>query len=141
MSRMSGFGYHHVTIALMLLISVYFAAQLSKTAVQNARLEARQRSAEATVQSLKAANQSLKDDLSYYNSDQYVEYAARNELGLMKPGDHVLRVIANDQAGTPQAVAAAPAATPVAAPKPTATPAPAVPNWQKWRQLFFQPGT
>lgn len=140
MSPFRGIGYHHVTIALMLLISAYFAAQLSKTAVQNGRLEARRYDVEATVQSLRVENQSLKRDVAYYNSDQYVEYAARNELGLMKPGDHVLRVIGADPAATPR-----PGATPRASPTPQAlasasAPSPATPNWQKWRQLLVQPG-
>jgi len=140
MSWLRGFGYHHVTIALMLLISVYFAAQLSKAAVQNGRLDVRQHQMEATVQSLRATNQSLKDDVGYYGSDQYVEYAARNELGLMKPGDHVLRVIVTGQAVAPTGGATPSSSPNAAAPKATSTPAPAVPNWQKWRQLLLQPG-
>ncbi len=67
----------------------------------------------------KFKNQKLKGELSYVKSQQFIEQEARNNLFLVKPGEQeVLISQVLDKSDAKQ--------------KPKA-----VPNWQKWLNLFF----
>lgn len=128
MNRRWPISYHHAAIAVMLLVCFYFGTRFSTAAVMNRRLALREEASAAKVAQLKAANRSYQKDLSYYRSDTYIEQAARNQLGLMLPGDHVLRVASSAVTPTPT-----PTVKPAPAPrKPTAM-------WQRWWRLFVQP--
>jgi len=124
--------YQRLALILMLFVVTYFATRFSATVVANHRLDAREAALALHVKELEATNQSLKQDLEYDNSRAYAEYAARNQLGLMMPGDHVIRVAAQ------AAVEAPPTPTPALAPPPARSTAP---TWRRWWYLFAQSGS
>ena len=65
---------------------------------------------EQRIDALKRQNRDLTQDLDYYRSDQYIEKVAREELGLVKPGD-VAVVMAAPRGPNPSSIAtSAPAA-------------------------------
>ncbi len=77
----------------------------------------------------------LRGEAEFRESDVYAEQAAREQLGMAREGDTVLK---------PTMVAPAPSPKPSAAPSPPPTPATALaiddsvpPNHQRWWQAFF----
>ncbi len=90
------------------------------------------RAIQQRIEQLKQQNHRLSNELDYLHSDQYIEKAAREHLGLVRPGD-VAVIIASPNDNKDQ--------MPVPAPTPTPSPTPVpqrqdVPNWQKWLSLF-----
>lgn len=67
----------------------------------------------------KAKNQKLKAELSYVQTDQFVEQEAHNKLFLVKPGEQ--EVLLPSQTAQKGATALNQR----------------IPNWQKWLNLFF----
>jgi cell division protein FtsB len=126
---------HHIGIALILFASFYFATLFSATAVKNQRLSVQEQQETTRVTKLHDTNVALKADLQYYGSDTYVQYAARDQLGLMMPGDHVLRV------GVASPISAGATPAPAAkAESTTAMPPPSRVLWTKWWDIFFGAG-
>lgn len=82
------------------------------------------------INQLQKDNRQLSQKLDYYKSDQYIEKVAREELGLMRPGEIPVIVVPAD--GTPQPSL-------VALPTPTPAPTPVVPpspTWRRWLSVF-----
>lgn len=137
MGRMYFLSPHHVFIVVVLFVSIYFATLISTTAVANHRLEVREHSIAEHVGELRATNASLKEDVRYYTSTSYVQYAARNQLALMMPGDHVLRVAGAAAGGSAPATAFVRAPVDpdgAAAPKDSTSP-----MWLRWWNLLAHP--
>lgn len=65
-------------------------------------------------------NKKLKADLSYVQTNQFIEQQARNKLFLVKPGEQQVLISQNliDNSKSQK-------------------PAQNIPNWQKWLNLFF----
>ncbi len=122
----------------MLFASFYFATLFSATAVKNQRLGVQERQEEARVKQLRDTNAALKADLQYYGSDAYVQYAARDQLGLMMPGDHVLRVGVASPSSTPGTELATTNAAQAGTSLVTSPPGRAM--WTKWWDVFFGAG-
>lgn len=66
----------------------------------------------------KQKNQFLKQELYFVNTSQFIEQEAREKLGMVKPGEHI--VLAPPQQTEIKTVAID-----------------TTPNWKKWWNLFF----
>ncbi len=100
-------------------------------AVQGYEMRREARAIQQRVEQLRQENRRLSDELDYLRSDEYIEKVAREELGLVRPGDVAVAIIQpNDRKGD-QALA------PTPTPSPTPTPRQQdIPNWQRWLALF-----
>lgn len=126
--------YRHVFVVLAVVVSLYFGVRTSNAVLADRALAVQLRNAQGTVDTIRQENATLSAQLDYQRTPAYAEQVAREQLGLMKPGDHVVHVQITD---APQSLAPVTPAAP--APSPTAV---AVrPNWQRWLQLFAQPAT
>lgn len=129
-------GYRHVFAVIAAVVTVYFGVRTSGAVLQNQALAHQLAQQRGIVRTLEAQNSALADQLTYQQTPAYVEQVAREQLGLMKPGDHVIQ-LQTATASQPPAPAATP--TPAApAPKPAAGPPPE-PNWRRWFDLFLNP--
>ncbi|MCA9845562.1 MAG: septum formation initiator family protein [Dehalococcoidia bacterium] len=73
--------------AIGLLIGVYFASTAVQGAIRNARLEDARDQAQEEVDGLRDKKAHLTAIVEYAGSDEYVEDAARRELGFIRPGE------------------------------------------------------
>ena len=77
-------------------------------------------SAQKELDAQRLKNAKLKGELSYVQSQQFIDETARNKLFLVKPGEQQI-MISNDLLNTNKGE------------KKEKN----IPNWQKWLQLFF----
>ncbi len=70
------------------------------------------------VLALKTSNEHLRQNLSYYRSEEFVEREARNKLNLVRPGEVVVLL-------------------PSPSPQLKVQSVESVSNWRKWWRLFF----
>ncbi len=126
--------YRHVFVVLAIVVSVYFAVRTSGAVLVDRSLAAQLQQQQAAVGTLEQQNAALQSRLAYEQTPAYAEQIAREQLGLMKPGDHVVHVqIASLPPGTIASVAPA-------APKAGGNGSPAtVPNWKRWLRLVTSP--
>ena len=80
------------------------------------------------IASLRAENIALQQQIEQARSDVAIESIAREQLGLIKPGDHPLAIAADSAAPRPRAAAPAPSVS---------LPPPPTPSWRQWFDLFF----
>lgn len=130
--------YRHVFAVLAAVVSVYFGLRTSQAVLENqglARQLAQQRS---LVRTAEQQNSDLRAAIAYAQTPAYVEGVARQQLGLMKPGDHVVYIRVD--AGATTAAATAPSPTPAKATSLTrpGTSAP-LPIWRRWLRLLTDP--
>lgn len=71
------------------------------------------------VERLRRENDSLKRQIEKTQTEQYLEEAARNKLGWVKPGEEIVII--------PESLLKT---------EPVSTSG-AVPNWERWKNLFF----
>jgi cell division protein DivIC len=112
-----------ILLLLVLTVALYFAAAFSGELIASHRIDKQVASLTSEIDGLKARNAQLKAAVAEASSDAYVERQAREELGLVRPGD------------TPVVVVNAP--TP--APPPPAPAPPPKPHWEQWRDLLLGP--
>lgn len=72
---------------LAAVYALYMAVSYATGFWQIWRLEAEIRRVEARIASVEAENEALRRQLSYMQSDEYIEKVAREELGLVMPGE------------------------------------------------------
>lgn len=126
--------YRHVFAVLAVVVSLYFGVRTSNAVLADRALAVQLGNAQGTVDTIKQQNAALSAQLNYQQTAAYAEQVAREQLGLMKPGDHVVHV---QVAAAPQTVAPAV----VTAPESSSHAAIVRPNWQRWLRLFSQPAT
>ncbi len=81
---------------------VYIAASYASGFLEVWRLRMEIRQVRAEIADTEARNQELRNELEYLQSDEYIEKVAREELGLVKPGETpVLFTSPNESPGTP----------------------------------------
>jgi cell division protein FtsB len=114
-----------VLILASLPVLVYLLVMSARKAIEVYEIRQQQEAVRTEIARLKDNNVALRQQLDYLHTDAYVEYAARTELGLVRPGDHV--VVPRFSADT----------GPVAGPAAAATPARPTPTWQRWWEHFF----
>lgn len=99
-------------------------------AIQGYEMRQEARALEARIDELKREYRRLNEELEYYRSDVYIEKVAREELGLVRPGDVAVVVI------SPEGRRSSSSLLPTPTPAPTAVPERDVPTWQRWLSLF-----
>jgi cell division protein FtsL len=112
-------------LAVPLLLYALFAA--GQKAVENYQLNQQADALRAQLVSLRAQNIQLQQDIEQARTDAAIERIAREQLGLIKPGDHPLVLVSSADTSTP-VVAPAPAPSP---------PVEARPTWRQWWDYFF----
>ncbi len=80
-----------VLVVALLLIGLFLYAMV-QTAAQSYRLRATERDLFLEVQTLREQRAELEGLLAYLNSDEYVEAFARQQFGLVKPGETLVEV-------------------------------------------------
>ena len=112
-----------ILLLLVLTVALYFAAAFAGELIASHRIDQQVVSLTSDIDRLRANNARLKAAVAEASSDAYVERQAREELGLVRPGD------------TPVVVVNAPTPAP---PPPAPTPVPKA-HWEKWRDLLSPP--
>ena len=109
-------------LAVPLLL--YALVAIGQKAIENYQLNQQADALRAEVVRLRARNIELQQQIEAARTDAAIETIAREQLGLINPGDHPVVMLA--QQGQPAAPAApAPAASP---PRPT---------WRQWWDYLF----
>ena len=111
-------------LAVPLLL--YALVATGQKAVENYQLNQQADALRAEVVNLRSHNVELQQQIEQARSDTAIETIAREQLGLIKQGDHAVVVVAQSARATQQTAAPAPAPTP--APKPT---------WRQWLDYLF----
>lgn len=128
--------YRHVFVVLAVVVSLYFAVRTSRAVVIDQALAVQLENAQGSVDTIKQQNAALSSQVTYEQTPTYAAQVARQQLGMMKPGDHVVHVqIAALPSGV-GAVVAPPVAPRAATPHVATT---QVPNWQRWVKLISSP--
>jgi cell division protein FtsL len=110
---------------LVVPLLLYALVATGQKAADNYRLNQEADGLRSDIVALRAENLQLQQDIEQARTDSAIETIAREQLGLVKPGDHPLVLVAQ-----PGQAAAAP--TPVQAPTPSPRP-----TWRQWWDYFF----
>ena len=102
-----------MVLAVALLLLGLFLYAGVQTAAQSVRLRQHEREVFVRVQELRQQRAELRGLLTYLKSDEYIEGFARQQFGLVKPGEILVHVDA-----------------------PTALPVPRRPGGKWWEALF-----
>src|SRR5205085_1043346 len=98
--RLPTFGPAQMVLAIALLLLGLFFYAIVQTASQSYRLRQHERQVYDQVQELRAQRAELQGLLTYLKSDEYVEAFARQQFGLVKPGETLVEVNAPSAAPT-----------------------------------------
>ena len=109
---------------LVVPLLLYALVATGQKAVDNYRLNREADGLRAEILGLRSDNIQLQKQIEQARTDTAIETIAREQLGLIKPGDHPLVLV------SPAAQSPAAAPTPV----PTAPPPPA---WRQWWDYLF----
>jgi cell division protein FtsB len=110
---------------LVVPLLLYALVATGQKALDNFRLNQEAEALRAEVVGLRAENIELQQDIERARTDTAIETIAREQLGLIKPGDHPVVMIA--QSGS----------QPVSTLPPAQAPAPAPPVWRQWWDYLF----
>ncbi len=108
-----------VMLAVLVPAVLLFYGFVQQSIVEQ-RIEQRAEAIRAEIRRLQEERTELTGWIAYYQTDDYIERAAREKLNMVRPGD-VLVVVVREQT---------PAPTP--APTPTPTPLGPVGYWPRW---------
>jgi len=109
---------------LVVPLLLYALVATGHKAVDNYRLNRDADALRAEIVGLRSENIQLQQQIEKARTDTAIETIAREQLGLIKPGDHPLVLL-------PQSPPPAPAPTPAPAPPP------APPAWRQWWDYLF----
>ncbi len=118
-------------LAVPLLL--YALVMTGQKAVENYQLNQQADGLRAQIAGLRAQNVQLQQQIEDARTDTAIETIAREQLGLIKPGDHPLVLLTDGS--TPAAPASSAAAVQAAAAQPP--PAAPEPIWRQWWDYFF----
>ena len=110
---------------LIVPLLLYVLVATGQKALQNYSLNQEADALRAQIVGLRSDNIQLQQQIEQARTDAAIETIAREQLGLIKPGDHPLVLV---DSGAP------PAAVPTPAP---AAPPPPRPTWRQWYDYFF----
>lgn len=79
------------------LFIAYMAVSYVTGFVQIARIKGEIRQVQAEIDAVEQHNEALREELMYLQSDEYIEKVAREQLGLVKPGETAVRVAPSQQ--------------------------------------------
>jgi cell division protein FtsL len=111
---------------LVVPLLLYVLVATGQKALDNYRLNQDADGLRNDVVALRTENIQLQKQIEDARTDAAIEAIAREQLGLIKPGDHPLVLVSQ---------AAQPAAVPTPAPAPAPSPPP--PAWRQWWDYFF----
>ena len=114
---------------LVVPLLLYALVATGQKALENYRLNQEADALRTEIQVLRSQNVDLQHQIEDARTDSAIESLAREQLGLIKPGDHPLVMV--DQ---PSAPAAQPAQAAQSAPQSTPPPTPV---WQQWWAYLF----
>ncbi len=104
-----------IFLSIFLIFLISYAGRLASGAYLEAEIDRQI----ASLAAAKAHQQALQQQLTYVRSDAYIEEVARNELGMVQPGDELLIVVEGPNTAAPdQAIATSAVLEP--------------PFWQQW---------
>jgi cell division protein FtsL len=116
-------------LAVPLLLYALIAT--GQKAAENYQLNQQAEALRAEIARARAQNVELQQQIERARTDAAIEAIAREQLGLIKPGDHPLVLVS--QGGSGQS-----AAPPAPTPNPTPAPAPnPTPTWRQWWEYLF----
>ena len=128
-----------VAAVLAVPLLLYALVATGQKALENYRLNQEADGLRADIVSLRAQNLRLQQDIEQARTDAAIEALARQQLGLVKPGDHAIVVVSG-----PDATSAATTSTSTAPNVTAATSRPAAqtsaqerPTWRQWWDYFF----
>jgi cell division protein FtsB len=78
--------YKYLALSALFVLA---AINLTKTTLEILKSSKRLDDLQEEVAGLEAEKQTLKDTIRYKETDEYIEEKARNDLNLVKPGEHV----------------------------------------------------
>jgi cell division protein FtsB len=113
-------------LAVPLLL--YALVATGQKAVENYQLNQQADGLRSDVVNLRAQNIQLQQDIEQARTDAAIETIAREQLGLIKPGDHPLVLVG----GTSHSAAASTQPTMPSAPAPDLRP-----TWRQWWDYLF----
>jgi cell division protein FtsL len=113
-----------VLVVPLLLFALVATGQ---KALDNYRLNLEAEALRAQVVALRGENIQLQQQIEQARTDTAIETIAREQLGLINPGDHPVVLV------SPSGSAAPPSASPLPAPPP----APSPPVWRQWWEFLF----
>jgi len=114
-------------LAVPLLL--YALVMTGQKAVENYQLNQQADALRTQIVGLRQQNVQLQQQIEQARTDAAIEAIAREQLGLIKPGDHPLVLVSAD-GSTPGAASA------VTDQQPAPPPAPE-PTWRQWWDYFF----
>jgi cell division protein FtsB len=126
--------YRHVFAVVAVVVSLYFAVRTSNAVLVDRALAIQLHSAQGSVDTIVQQNAALRAELTYQQTPAYAEQVARQDLGMMKPGDHVVHV----QIAPVPAEASAPS-KPAPNVVPQVVKTATAPNWKRWLALLSHP--
>ena len=110
---------------LVVPLLLYALVATGQKALENYRLNQEADALRGEIQTLRSQNVELQHQIEGSRTDSAIESIAREQLGLVKPGDHPLVMVEQ-------------AAPPAARPAPSAPPAPPpAPVWRQWWAYLF----
>jgi cell division protein DivIC len=115
-------------VLFLLPVLAYAAYSIGDRWYHSYTLAQEEEALRSEIARLRLDNLRLQSELTAVRSDQYVERVAREQLGLVKPGDRPFVVIAPP-----------PAATPVVASRRDPPPEPGPSGWRKLLDALFGP--
>ena len=117
-----------ILVAEFILLA-YMLYVLATSLYKSYQVDRFMKQAELENTRLASENESLAEDYEYYRSDAYKEKIAKQNFGLIRPGEEVIILSPNDKpylTGEEQAVAANQASYQ------------SLSNFQKWLKFFFE---
>jgi cell division protein FtsB len=116
-----------VAAVLSVPLLLYVLVATGQKAVENYRLNQEADALRVEIITLRSHNIQLQQDIERARTDTAIETIAREQLGLIKPGDHPM--VVTSATGTASATSSETAAAP-----PTVE---ARPIWRQWWDYFF----
>jgi len=111
-------------IWITVLICLAFLLGALAQAWSNSQLEQQVQAAQQQLQQTQAHHDALTKLATHYNDPSVIESEARQQLGYIRPGEHVVVIVNADSTGTTVS-------------KPHTKTAPPQGFWQEWWQAFF----
>ena len=90
--RLPTFGPSHMVLGVAVLLLGLFLYAAVQTAAKSYRLRQHEREVFMQVQDLRQERAELQGLLTYLKSDEYTESFARQQFGLVKPGEILVQV-------------------------------------------------
>jgi len=77
---------------LIVILAVFLVITLGKQQIKINEIKRKQAIVERDIQEALQQQQKLKEQIELLNTDEYIEKIAREELGLVKPGEIIYKI-------------------------------------------------